>query len=55
MKLLSLEKVLELLNVTRLPGDMEELRRFTTELVKEKGEDWITNHQKLLVDQWLSF
>jgi hypothetical protein len=53
--LLSLEKTLELLGAADLPGDMEELRRYTTDLVNEKGEEWVSKHRQLLVDQWMMF
>jgi hypothetical protein len=54
IELLSLEDVFEILGVTSLPGDMDELRDITTSLIERNGEDWVREHRHLCLAQWES-
>jgi hypothetical protein len=54
LKLLSLEKVYEILGTSKLSGDKELLREVMTDTIRRNGEEWVRNHQKLCIDQWES-
>jgi hypothetical protein len=53
--MITFEKAKELLGVTDLPGDSQEIKRLlraTDELIKEHGEQWIRDNRTRLVSEW---
>ena len=52
---LSLEDVMELLDVQTIPGkarELERLRRWIERMVKSRGEDYVWENRQNLISQW---
>ena len=55
MTKIDLEKTMELLGSTNIPGtpeELEQLVQWTQNSVNDKGEAWVRRHKGLLLDQW---
>lgn len=52
---LSLEDVMELLDVQTIPGkarELERLRRWIERMVKSRGKDYVRKNRQNLISQW---
>ena len=52
---LSLEDVMELLDVQTIPGkarELERLRRWIERMVKSRGKDYVWENRQNLISQW---
>ena len=55
MTQISLQKVMELLGVTRIQGtpqEQQQLVQWTREFVEERGESWVRQNKSLLLSSW---